>query len=365
MILFRYISREIFSNMAAVTLTLLVIVMSGRFVKYLSEAASGDLAPDVLFSIMLFRLPGFLELVLPLGLFIAILLAFGRLYVDSEMTVMSACGLSTGRLALYTLFPAVVTAAMVALMSLYAGPEGLQRVQQIFAEAKNRSGLDLLVAGRFRVDKANGRVVYIESMDRQSQTLQQVFSAEQVGGSGLAEASLIVAETGRVVTDADNGARYLVLQDGRHYELVPGQLAMQTTRFEQFGQQLKPAATPLVSNKKVDARTTLSLLRSDTLNDRAALQWRLSLIVLVPIIALIALAMSRTNPRRGRYVQMLPAFLLYIAYLVLLNTAREAIEDEKLPVQTGFWLVHLLFAVIAALLLYASSWWRILRNKLS
>ena len=78
----------------AVTLTLLVIIMSGRFVKYLGQVTSGDFAPDVLLLVMLYRLPNFLEVVLPLGLFIGILLSYGRLYVDSEMTVMSACGMS-------------------------------------------------------------------------------------------------------------------------------------------------------------------------------------------------------------------------------------------------------------------------------
>ena len=107
MILFRYLAKEIFITMSAVSATLLVIVMSGRFVKYLAQAASGDLAPDVVFSIMAYRLPSFLELVLPLGLFIAILLAYGRLYVETDMTVMSACGLSTRRLALFTLAPAI------------------------------------------------------------------------------------------------------------------------------------------------------------------------------------------------------------------------------------------------------------------
>ena len=45
-----------------------------------------------------FRLPGFLELILPLGLFLGFLLAYGRLYLDSEMTVLAATGMSQQRL---------------------------------------------------------------------------------------------------------------------------------------------------------------------------------------------------------------------------------------------------------------------------
>lgn len=48
----------------------------------------------MLFLIMGYRMPGFLQLILPLGLFLGILLAYGRLYLDSEMTVLSATGMS-------------------------------------------------------------------------------------------------------------------------------------------------------------------------------------------------------------------------------------------------------------------------------
>ena len=77
MIVFRYLSREVLLTLSAVSAVLLVIIMSGRFIKYLAQAASGLLDPGSLFLIMGFRLPGFLQLILPLGLFLGILLAYG------------------------------------------------------------------------------------------------------------------------------------------------------------------------------------------------------------------------------------------------------------------------------------------------
>ena len=55
---------------------------------------------------MAFRIPGFLQLILPLGLFLGILLAYGRLYLESEMTVLSATSMSQKRLLGYTYGPA-------------------------------------------------------------------------------------------------------------------------------------------------------------------------------------------------------------------------------------------------------------------
>ncbi|MEX1237192.1 MAG: LptF/LptG family permease, partial [Pseudomonadales bacterium] len=85
MILFRYFAREIFTTMLAVAGVVLVISMGWRFSGYLSEAASGLITRDVLFLVMAYRLPGFLELIIPISFFLAIMLAYGRLYADSEM----------------------------------------------------------------------------------------------------------------------------------------------------------------------------------------------------------------------------------------------------------------------------------------
>jgi lipopolysaccharide export system permease protein len=87
----------------------------------------------VLFLIMGFRLPGFLQLILPLGLFLGILLAYGRLYLESEMTVLSATGMSQQRLLGMTMAPAALVALLVAWLSLSLAPLGVAQVQQIIA----------------------------------------------------------------------------------------------------------------------------------------------------------------------------------------------------------------------------------------
>ena len=118
MIVFRYLSREVLVTLSAVSAVLLVIIMSGRFIKYLAQAAQGVLDPGVLFMIMGYRIPGFLQLILPLGLFLGFLLAYGRLFLDSEMTVLSATGVSQQRLTAYSLAPALIVALLVGWLSL-------------------------------------------------------------------------------------------------------------------------------------------------------------------------------------------------------------------------------------------------------
>ena len=101
----RYLTRDILLHTVAVSFVLFLVVFAGRFIRYLAEAAVGSLTGDVLLPIMLFKLPGFFEMILPLGLFIGILLSLGRLYAESEMVVLRACGVGPGKLAAFVMVP--------------------------------------------------------------------------------------------------------------------------------------------------------------------------------------------------------------------------------------------------------------------
>ena len=77
---------------------LFLVVFSGRFIKYLAEAAIGDFEnwhPVANHAVQASR---FFELILPLRFYIGVLLSFGRLYADSEMVIFRASGTSQWQL---------------------------------------------------------------------------------------------------------------------------------------------------------------------------------------------------------------------------------------------------------------------------
>ena len=65
---------------------------------------------------------------------------------------------------------------------------------------------------------------------------------------------------------------------------------------------------------------------------------------------LLAIPLSKTNPRRGRYSKLFPSIILYLIYLVLLNAAKGALEEGKLPTNLGLWWVHGVFLLLASVL---------------
>lgn len=358
MIIFRYFTRDILLATLAVSSVLLLITMSTRFVKYLGQAAAGHLSADVLFSVMGYRLPGFLELILPLGFFIAVLLTYGRMYMESEMVVLKACGMSQRRIVSYTLFSAVFVALLTGALSVYVSPQGVTKAEAILDEQRRRSEFDTLKEARFRLMRKGQMVAYAEELNDSRTQLQQVFIADipQLNAPRQNALAVLFAETGEQVLDEATGQRYLVLKQGRRYVGEPGTNNYQVTEFDSFAQVLSPPEHPIVKKKEEKAIATRDLWESSNPLYQAELQWRLSIPLLVIVVSLIAVPLSRTNPRQGRYAKMIPAILLYIVYLVLLSVARGQIEDGKLSPMLGMWVVHGLFVLVAIMLLSWEEW---------
>jgi len=361
LIVFRYLSREVLITLSAVSAVLLVITMSGRFVKFLAQAASGQLDPGSLFLIMGFRLPGFLQLILPLGLFLGILLAYGRLYLESEMTVLSATGMSQQRLLGMTMAPALLVALLVAWISLSLAPKGALQFQLLLNQQDAMTEFDTLVPGRFQELNDGSRVTYTEQLSDDRANLGGVFISEKRFGVNKKDRgiSVLVAEKGRQEVRKD-GNRYLILENGYRYDGSPGMADYRAIKYETYGVMLpKPEISEEVTDR--DAMMTSTLFGNPDLKAVAELQWRLSLPLLVFIVTLMAVPLSRVNPRQGRFLKLLPAILLYMAYLTMLISARGALEKGNLSPLLGMWWVHGLFLAIGLALLY----WEPLRLKLA
>ena len=353
MIVFRYLSRELLVTLSAVSAVLLVIIMSGRFIKYLAQAAQGLLDPGVLLMIMGYRLPGFLQLILPLGLFLGILLAYGRLYLDSEMTVLSATGMSQRRLLCYTLAPAALVAALVGWLSLGLAPQGIAEVDRILNEQDSLTEFDTLVPGRFQTLRNGTRVTYTRELSEDRAQLGGVFISETNLSSATGEErglSVLVAESGHQEIQAD-GSRYLILENGYRYDGNPGQANYRAIQYDTYGVLLpKPEVSIELSER--EALPTHELFGSDDIRLQSELQWRFSLPLRVFSVTLLAVPLAKVNPRQGRFLKLLPAILLYMTYLALLVAARGALDKGRIPLVLGLWWVHAIFFAIGMLMLY-------------
>lgn len=359
MIIFRYLSRDLLLATLAVSAVLFTIFLTGKFSDYLDDAAQGKLAVDVLFTVIAYRMAGLFELILPLGFYLAILLSYGRMYMDSEMVVLSACGMSPGQLVKITLIPAAIIATIVALFSFWLSPLGAQLTEQTLADQRGRSEFESLQPGRFQNMGQGKMIAYVEGLSDDRRQLQNVFVAHQ---DGPGRHAIVLAEGGSQIYKAEYGQRYLVLNKGVRYQGEPGSQEFTITEFQQWGRYLPPTTSAAEITLKSDAKSTAQLLAAKDNESIATLQWRVSMPLMVMIATLLAVPLSKTNPRQGRYLKMLPAILLYVFYLTFLINARSAITKGKLDPELGLWVVHIPFLVIALVML---NWQRITRRRAS
>lgn len=348
MIIFRYLSRDLLLTALAVSSILLIIFLTSSFSRYLDDAAEGKLAVDVLFKVVTFRMPYLLELILPLGFYLAILLAYGRMYIESEMVVLSACGMSQWQLLRITLVPAAIVAAAVAVFSFWLSPAGALMTEKTLAEQRNRSEFESLQEGRFQAIGQGKIMTYVGNVSDDNQRLEQVFVAQRESDTA---SSIVVAKTGEQAFMEEYGQRYLILHNGYRYEGRPGTREFKVTQFGEWGRYLPPTTSVAEFEREADAKTTAQLLGANDPESLATLQWRISMPLMVFIATLMAVPLSKTNPRQGRYLKMLPAILIYIFYLAFLINARGAVAEGKLSPALGLWVVHIPFLIIALLML--------------
>ncbi len=356
MIVFRYLLKEVLLTMLAVTSVVLVIIMSGRFISYLSDAAAGEITADVLFQLIGYRIPGFLELILPLGLFLGILLAYGRLYLENEMTVLNACGVEPDKLQKYTLGSALLTAVVVAVLSLWMAPWGQAQVEAILKDQESVNEFDTLVPGRFQLSTSGRRVTYTAELLDNRTRLKGIFISESSKGTGSKSESIVVAEKGKQYIDPDSGDRFLLLENGYRYEGVPGEANYRRIQFEQYGARIRESSVRQRVNK-IEAVPTAELINSDRIEYRAQLHWRLSLPALCLVVSILAVPLSKVNPRQGRYTRLLPCILLYLAYVSILSATRSGLEKGDLESPLLLWSVHLVFLLVALNQHFFADFW--------
>lgn len=347
MIIFRYLSKQILQITLAVTLMLLVVALTSRFIQYLGQAVSGDFSSDVLFLLILYRLPDFLMVILPLALFLGILLAYGRMYAENEMIILFGSGYSELRLLATTFGCTAFAMLFVAALSLSLAPWGMRSIEQIEQDQEQLTEIDLIVPGTFQIFDDGDRVTYVERTSVRSgaaRRLENVFVAvtEKTPAAGANFPRILIADSARAEIDPDTGARFMRLENVVQYEGAPGQADFTVG---QFDTQALLLPEPVSYEPTLEEQTlrTAELFASSEATHSAELQWRLSMVLLIPVITLIAVPLSRVNPRQGQYSKLVSAALLYASYFILLQFAKERVAVGDLNAAFGIWWVHVLF----------------------
>lgn len=365
MIVTRYLSKEVLNALMAITLILLLAFLSQQVVRYLNYVAVGKIPTSILLQLVSFEVPYLLAFLLPLGLYLGILLAYGRLYTDNEMAILQMSGFGTRRLLRLTLCIGMIISLIVLVLMTWVNPTISAKRQVMMASDEATLHLvQTLIPGRFQASPDGRHVMYVEKLSRDHQRAENVFLAQEmkrppeaVDDGVIAQPSwmLVLANQGYQEKDPDSNDQFFVTTDGYRYEGTPGQNDYKIIQFKKYAVRM-PQSDPHITHQQVETFPTMKLWQDYQKPEEAAeLQWRFSVALSAIMLALLAVPLSRVRPRQGRFLALLPAILIYIVYINLLFVARHWVEQGNIAITIGMWWVHGAMLVLIGFILFFNS----------
>jgi len=332
--------------------------MSNQFVHYLNRAASGQIPITIIMKVMMLEMPNLMGLLLPLGFYMALLIAYGRLYADSEMTVLQACAYGPKQLLKHSYLMASIVAVLVFIIAIWASPIIAHERNKLIHAAGIKTLIQTIVPGHFSSVSHGNNVFYVESTNRAHDQGNNLFLARRTVKNQVQQWQIVSAQKAFTETSPKTQEDYLILEQGQAYEGVPGSANYQVTEFKQYRARLPhPTLSRKGHSAKIAPTAELWPLWNEDKDKAAELQWRLSVPIMVLTLTLVAIPLSRVNPRSGKFAKILPAILLYMVYANMLFVGRDWVAQGKVPIWLGMWWIHLAVIIIGALLLW--------RNRLS
>ena len=356
MILPRYLNVEAARHVLGLCVSVLLVVVIHRLTLYLGDVASGSLVPEAVVWILIWRLPDFLQTLLPLALFLGILLPFGRLHEEGALGYLPVAGVSLRRLALW-LSPTILSvAAALAVLSLWLAPLSLAEVHRLLSGPQESSALGVLAPGRFQMSSSGRTVSYFGGHDASRRHMLEPMFVRLYG-----DGSELVSVAERASLRWQENAHFLDLDRGRHYYGVPGEANYRQLDFARHRQTLGAGRRAEQKALRTQALPSAEIWASARADHRAQWHWRAGMPAMALALGLCALGFCRFAPRSGgQFLPVFGALAIYILYWLALTSLRALSErDELTPL--AMWGVHATVASFGVAMLFRAEWlmrWR-------
>ncbi|MDR2508106.1 MAG: LPS export ABC transporter permease LptF [Candidatus Accumulibacter sp.] len=345
--IFQHAARREFTQSAAgVFVALFAILLTTQLIRFLNEAAQGAITPEAVIALLGFSALNYIPALLSLSSFVAILLTLSRSYRDSEMIIWFSSGLPlTAWLRPVLVFTLPLIGAIGGL-SLFVSPWALSESAEYRENLGARKDTGQTSPGIFQESSNGENIVFVEGVAKDESSVKNVFVTSAMDGM----AKITVAASGHREI-AENGDRFIVLENGYRYEVTPGLPEFRVMEFESYAIRTETKEMRGIQ-RTIRNMPTLWLLQSDQPRAWAEVTWRVGLPVSAFVLALLAIPLAFVNPRAGRSANMLLAVFTYFLYNNLLTISQAWIANGKISFATGLFVPHFLMLCFLPLLFY-------------
>ena len=347
MIIHRSLIKEVLRTSIMVTVIVISIFLILRVMGFLNQAAEGLIPVESVLILVSLKMVAYLDIMLPLMFYIAILMVMGRWYKEHEMAILSSVGMSIVDLLKPIGILIFIVGGLVATFSFWLTPLALKKGYEIENEYRQRNDITGVIPGVFVESKTGQAVYFVEKYNKQEGFYENIFLYK----TSYDKEGVVVADRATQILDEETGDEFLVLLDGSRYEGQPGTPEYRVIDFERYALRIESKQKPL-SSIPIRARGNAELSSSDNPAMKGEWYWRVAKVFLVPILAVFALALSYVNSRGGKSGGMVIAFVIYFIYSNLLNYSVAVVQKGQIKTPILIWLVHTIFALLSIYFLY-------------
>jgi lipopolysaccharide export system permease protein len=352
----RYIFREMVTPFFLSTAVLLLVLFLQKLFMLADLVVAKGVSLLSTAQVLIYIIPGFLVITLPMSLLVAALTAFSRMSADSEVNAMKASRISLYRMIRPVFLFALLTFAATAVTSLVLVPGSNAALKaHLFNMVKSRLMVGI-EPGVFS-STFEGMVIYVDKMDA-SDNMEGVFISDE---RSVREPYAIVAKRGKLSADPQSLNVTLAMQDGSiHTQPREGQayslMSFSAAKlYLDIKESLVKRGAPGKGYEDLNSTELLEDIRKTrndgkpTFTQETELHKRLSIPFACLIFGLIGAPLGIRRHRTGKSAGIAIALLMFLIYYIILGSATNLAETGTLSPLLAFWIPNSLM-VVAALL---------------
>jgi len=354
-----YIIREIASLFLLGITVFTLILLMGRLIKLTELVVSRGVPFLDVARMIMYLMPSFLVFTIPMAFLLAVLLAFGRLSADNEITVIKASGVSLVQIMPPVLFCAIVAGLLALSASIVGVPWGNSAFKELSFKVLKQNA-SATIREKVFWDEIPGIILYTDQYDDQKHALKGIIIHD---GRNPARPMTIFAKQGSVSGGSERQSLKLSLVDGSIHSAGKAD-EYRLVRFGEYVMSVGGDSNAAgASHNEIDMNVTE--LQSQINNPATAVRTRLKMLSELHsrfafpfasiVFAFIAVPLGIQNRRSGKSAGFSVSIGILLAYYLMLSFVRTLAEKGSIPPAIALWLPNIIFLTLGWYLLRLAS----------
>lgn len=362
-IIYRYIFRELLPPFGINLVFFSFIFLMTQIIQIMNLVVNHRVGLSVVGWMILYTLPFFLEFIIPMSVMMSVLLTFLRLSGDNEILALKNGGLSVYNMMPPVMLFCLVGALLTASMALYGLPWGRMSIKNLTAQVAS-ANLDIGIKERTFIDTYKGVILYVNKIDANSRTLNDVFIEDQRTQDAIIT---VVAPKGQMESNPDTHQFLLRLNDGTINQVDVKSRSVNTVRFTTYDIHLdtRQALAAVASAPKHPEEMSLSEIRqylaaSTEKNSKYYLtlmefhkKFYLPFACMALGLLAVPLCIQSRSSRRSFGISL--GIFFFLMYYMLLSAGWVFGEKGIYPPLLGMWVPNLITAGAGFALLHRAN----------